>query len=224
MCGVSRPDECTAVASITISPMPPRRAGLVVGDEVVGREVVVDERGLVRGRDDPARQLDRAEPEWVEEPGTRRSYAAFRGWDDDPPVERDRLAIIGLAIAVGLAGVIVPVLPGALLVWAAILLWALAIQEPEGWAVLGVATVVIGVTQVLKYVLPSKRLQDAGVPFVSMAVGLVGSIAGFFLIPVVGIFLGFPVGVFVSELVRLRDIAGHWCRPGPRWRTWACRS
>ena len=115
------------------------------------------------------------------------------------------LAIIGLAIAVGLAGVIVPVLPGALLVWAAILLWALAIQEPEGWAVLGVATVVIGVTQVLKYVLPSKRLQDAGVPFISMAVGLVGSIAGFFLIPVVGIFLGFPVGVFVSELVRLRD-------------------
>ena len=38
-----------------------------------------------------------------------------------------------------------------------------------------------------------------------MAVGLVGSIVGFFLVPVVGIFLGFPVGVFVGELVRLRD-------------------
>ena len=43
------------------------RAGLVVGDEVVGRQVVVDERRLVRGRDDPVLQLDRAERERAEQ-------------------------------------------------------------------------------------------------------------------------------------------------------------
>jgi hypothetical protein len=44
-------DEADAAAS-------PR---LVVGDELVSRHVVVDERRLVRGRDDPVPQLDWAE-------------------------------------------------------------------------------------------------------------------------------------------------------------------
>jgi uncharacterized protein YqgC (DUF456 family) len=113
--------------------------------------------------------------------------------------------LVGLAILVGVAGVIVPVLPGALLVWGAIVFWAIVVREPEGWVVLAVATLAIGATQVLKYVLPGRRLQDAGVPLVSLGVGFVGAIVGFILVPVVGIFLGFPVGVFVGELVRLRD-------------------
>ena len=43
------------------------RPGLVVGDEVVGGQVVVDERGLVRGRHDPVLQLDRPEPQRAEQ-------------------------------------------------------------------------------------------------------------------------------------------------------------
>jgi hypothetical protein len=43
------------------------RAGLVVGDEVVGGEVVVDERRLVPGRHDPVRQFDGSERERAEE-------------------------------------------------------------------------------------------------------------------------------------------------------------
>jgi hypothetical protein len=35
---------------------------LVVGDEVVVRQVVVDERRLMRRRDDPVRKLDRPDP------------------------------------------------------------------------------------------------------------------------------------------------------------------
>ena len=42
---------------------PPARPRLVVGDEVIRRPVVVDERRLVGGRDDPVWQLDRPELE-----------------------------------------------------------------------------------------------------------------------------------------------------------------
>jgi hypothetical protein len=42
---------------------PPARPSLVVSDEVFCRPVVVDERRLVGGRDDPVRQLDRPELE-----------------------------------------------------------------------------------------------------------------------------------------------------------------
>ena len=36
------------------------------------------------------------------------------------------LIVVGLAIATGIVGIVVPVLPGALLAWAAIAVWALA--------------------------------------------------------------------------------------------------
>ena len=50
------------------------------------------------------------------------------------------LIVVGLAIATGIVGVVVPVLPGALLAWAAIVVWALVVGGATAWAVLGVAT------------------------------------------------------------------------------------
>ena len=67
MCDVSRPAGAIATASMMISPTPPSRTRRLVGDEVVGRQVVVHERRLVRGRDDAARDLDRADLERAEE-------------------------------------------------------------------------------------------------------------------------------------------------------------
>ena len=48
-------------SSITIRPTPPSARADSVGDEVVSREVVVNERRLVRGRDDAVLKLDRAD-------------------------------------------------------------------------------------------------------------------------------------------------------------------
>jgi uncharacterized protein len=113
------------------------------------------------------------------------------------------LVLVGLAIAVGLVGVVVPGLPGALLVWAAILVWALALGSTTGWAVAAGATLVIGAGQIVKYLVPGRRLRDADVPRRSIVTGLVIAVVGFFVIPVVGLFIGFPVGVYVEERRRL---------------------
>lgn len=115
------------------------------------------------------------------------------------------LYLVGLAILVGVAGVVIPVLPGGLLAWVAIAVWAVQVQDAAGWAVLAVSTLAIGATQVLKYVVPARRLRDSGVPRLSMAVGLAAGIVGFFVIPFVGLFLGFPVGIYVGEWYRLRN-------------------
>ena len=50
--------------------------------------------------------------------------------------------LVGLAIAVGLIGVIVPLLPGLILVWAAILVWALVLRSTTGWVDPGAVTTV----------------------------------------------------------------------------------
>ena len=120
------------------------------------------------------------------------------------------LFLVGVAIFVGVIGIVVPVLPGALLSWAAILVWALEEQSSTGWIVLAIATVLIGASQVIKYVVPERRMRDAGIPQHSTLIGVLFAIAGFFLIPVVGMFVGFPLGVFISERFRLRANGPAW--------------
>ena len=112
-------------------------------------------------------------------------------------------ALVALGIAVGLVGVVVPVLPGALLVWAAILVWSIDVGTATGWTVLAAATGVIAGGQVVKYTIPSKQLRARGVPNRSLFIGGLVAIAGFFLIPVVGLFIGFVVGVYASEYQRV---------------------
>jgi uncharacterized protein YqgC (DUF456 family) len=118
--------------------------------------------------------------------------------------------LVGAAIAVGIVGVVVPVLPGALLAWAAIAVWAIAVGSASAWAVLVAATLLILGAQIVKVLVPGRRLRSAGVPRRSILTGLVLAVAGFFLIPVVGFFVGFPLGVYLEERRRLGRHASAW--------------
>jgi uncharacterized protein YqgC (DUF456 family) len=111
--------------------------------------------------------------------------------------------LVALAIAVGLVGVIVPVLPGSLLVLGAILVWAWDIGTAEAWVVFAVATTFIALGSVVKYVVPGRRLRTNGVPTSTLALGAVLGVVGFFVVPVVGLLLGFVLGVYLAELRRV---------------------
>jgi uncharacterized protein YqgC (DUF456 family) len=111
--------------------------------------------------------------------------------------------LVALGIAVGLVGVVVPVVPGALLVWAAILVWAIDVGTATGWTVLAASTGVLVGGQVVKYTIPRKQLRERGVPNRSLIIGGLVAIVGFFVVPVVGLFLGFVVGVYASEHERV---------------------
>ncbi|MFE6558271.1 DUF456 domain-containing protein [Nocardioides sp. NPDC057767] len=117
--------------------------------------------------------------------------------------------LVALVIAFGIAGIIVPVLPGgALLVAAAILGWAIWLGEPTGWVIFGISAAFIAIGLVTKYAIPGKRLKDSGMPLSTQIVGAILAIIGFFVIPVVGVFVGFPLGVFLAELRRHGGDAG----------------
>jgi uncharacterized protein YqgC (DUF456 family) len=119
-------------------------------------------------------------------------------------------AVVVVMIVAGLIGIVVPVLPGLLLVWGGVVVWALAERTGAAWAALAAATVVFLVSQVMKYLVPGRRLKEAGVPTVSMLGGVMLGILGFFVVPVVGVFLGFVVGIYAVELLRLRDHRRAW--------------
>jgi uncharacterized protein YqgC (DUF456 family) len=120
------------------------------------------------------------------------------------------LVVVGLAIGTGIVGVVVPVLPGALLAWAAIAVWAFAVGSATAWAVLALATLVIGGAQIVKVLVPGRRLRDAGVARRSIVAGVMLAVVGFFVIPVVGLFIGFPLGVYVEERRRLGEHVSAW--------------
>ena len=117
----------------------------------------------------------------------------------------------GVALIVGVVGVVVPVLPGLILCWVGVAVWA--IFSDGGWTkwLIGiVATIIALVGTLVKYLWPGRNLKSAGVPNRSLIFGGLLGIAGFFLIPVVGFFIGFPLGVYLEERRRLGQHFSAW--------------
>lgn len=111
--------------------------------------------------------------------------------------------LLVLVILVGLVGVIVPVLPGVLLLLAAVVVWSIDVGTRTGWVVLGVVVTVLAVGAVAKYAVPGRRLKDAGIPSSTQWTGVAFGVVGFFVVPVVGLFLGFVLGMYVAERRRV---------------------
>lgn len=118
--------------------------------------------------------------------------------------------LVALAIAVGLIGIVVPILPGALLVGAAILAWAVIENNPTAWVTFGVAAVLIGVSTIIKYTWPMKRMRAADVGTKTLLAGAVLGIIGFFVIPVLGLVIGFVLGIYLAELANRKDQRLAW--------------
>ncbi|AKS31727.1 DUF456 domain-containing protein [Mycolicibacterium goodii] len=120
------------------------------------------------------------------------------------------IALVALAIAVGLIGIVVPVLPGGLLVFGAIAVWAIIERTAAAWVVLGVAAALFLAAEVIKYLWPVRRMRAAEVSTMSLVAGGVLGIVGFFVIPVVGLVLGFVAGVYLAELGARREHRRAW--------------
>ncbi|MGA5321483.1 DUF456 domain-containing protein [Streptomyces seoulensis] len=113
------------------------------------------------------------------------------------------LLLVGLVIALGLCGVLVPGVPGSWLVWAGVLWWALTNPSGLAWALLVGATVVLLLAQAVRWTLPARRLRASGAtPRMAVYAGA-GTLVGFVLLPVVGALPGFMGGIYLGERLRL---------------------
>ncbi|MFD5156881.1 DUF456 domain-containing protein [Streptomyces hawaiiensis] len=113
------------------------------------------------------------------------------------------LLLVGLVILLGLCGVLLPAMPGPLLVWAAVMWWALKDPRPVAWWVLVAATVLLLVSQAVRWALPPRRLRMNATTRRMLAHAGAGSVLGFVLVPVLGAIPGFLAGVYLFERLRL---------------------
>lgn len=120
--------------------------------------------------------------------------------------------LCGVTIVVGVVGVIVPIVPGLILCWLGVLVWSI-FGDGAGvgpWIVLGLATLVTLLGSLVKYLWPGRNLRRGGVSNLSLLAGGVLGIVGFFVVPVIGLVLGFVLGLWLAELARLREPRLAW--------------
>ena len=118
--------------------------------------------------------------------------------------------VLALLMVVGVVGIVVPILPGLLLVLISVLIWALESPSTSGWTVLGISLALFLAGTALQWLIPGRAMKAAGVRTSTLLVGVAAAITMAFVIPVVGLFVGFPVGIFLVSLARTRDGTEAW--------------
>ncbi|PYE19933.1 hypothetical protein DFR67_10271 [Williamsia limnetica] len=117
--------------------------------------------------------------------------------------------VVAVVIFIGLCGVVLPVLPGLILILAAIGVWAFVVGG-WAWLVFAVAAGFLGVAALVKYLVANKSMKNSGVPGRTVIAGGLLGIVGFFVIPVVGLIIGFVLGAFLAEWYRNKSIEAGW--------------
>jgi uncharacterized protein len=125
--------------------------------------------------------------------------------------------LFGLTLAfmlLGLVGILLPILPGTLLVWLSVLVYVLVDGcEAIGWFAFTVISVIALVTGTSDLWLSLLGARTRGASKRSLALGFVGAVAGFILLgaalPVLGNMLGgilgYSLGVLLGQYHKQRD-------------------
>lgn len=118
--------------------------------------------------------------------------------------------LVALVIVVGLVGTVIQVIPGLFLVGGAVLVWGIVTGGTVGWSLAALALGLMVLGTIAKYGLAGRYLVREGVSSRSLVLGAVGAVIGFFVIPVVGLIVGFVAGTWLAEWQRLADHRAAW--------------
>ncbi|MDO5534069.1 MAG: DUF456 domain-containing protein [Propionibacteriaceae bacterium] len=114
------------------------------------------------------------------------------------------------AVVIGVCGIVVPVLPGSMAILVGLLVWAIWGGAPTGWLVFAVGGLLVLGGMSAQYLITGRRLKERQIPSRSVVIGLVCGVIGLFVIPFLGLPIGFVAGLLASEYLRVRDLREAW--------------
>ena len=118
------------------------------------------------------------------------------------------VAVIAVLLClVGLAGIIIPVLPGSITIGGALLIWAIWGESGWGWWAFGIGAVFLAAGAVSGMVLTKRGLDRREIPTWPILVGLACGVVGAFVLPALGLVIGFVVGLLVAEYARVKEFS-----------------
>ena len=118
---------------------------------------------------------------------------------------------IYLIMGVGLFGMVIPIYPGVVIIWAAVMIHALAtgFAVLEIWVLIVLTLLMIGGTLVDNLLMGGKARQ-AGASWLSIGGALLGGLIGTFAVPPLGGIIAAPTLLFLLEYARIRDSQEAW--------------
>ena len=125
--------------------------------------------------------------------------------------EGEATLVIGLVMIVGLAGTVVPVLPGLVVLWTAGLTYGFLVGfGPIGIGIMVAFTTILGLSVAKSFLLPRRMAEGNDVSIWAQLAAIAGAIVGFFVVPIIGVVLGALVGLFLAEWIKHRRIGPAW--------------
>jgi len=109
------------------------------------------------------------------------------------------------ALIVGTAGLIIPVFPGLVINWLAILIYGVISGfGVKGWIIFVLVTILMIVGNVIDNIMMGGKARESGASWLSIGTGYVASlVVSFFFTPIAGLAAA-PLGVFLVEFIRRR--------------------
>jgi hypothetical protein len=113
---------------------------------------------------------------------------------------------IALLMALGLAGVLVPFLPGLPIIWGAALLYGFLTRFGSlGWTAMAVITVLAAIGMAASLILPERAGAAGGASRSTRMFAGVTGLIGFFVIPIIGFPIGACLGVLLAQYRQTAD-------------------
>jgi len=106
----------------------------------------------------------------------------------------------------GLFGLIIPIMPGLVIIWVAALGYGIAAGFGTlGWIMFAIITLLMIAGSFIDNVLMGTQARQSGASWVSITAALVFGLAGNFVLPVIGGLIAALLALFIAEWIRRKN-------------------
>jgi uncharacterized protein YqgC (DUF456 family) len=106
----------------------------------------------------------------------------------------------------GLFGLVIPVVPGLVIIWVAALGYGIASGFGTlGWIMFAIISLLMVAGSVIDNVLMGTQARQSGASWVSIAAALIFGLAGNFVLPVIGGLIAALLALFIAEWIRRKN-------------------
>lgn len=115
------------------------------------------------------------------------------------------IIILGI-MTVGLLGLLIPVIPGLVIIWLASLAYGVGVGfQTPGWILFSIITVIMVVGSVVDNLVMGHQAHKTGASWISVLLAILFGVIGTFILPIIGGFVGALAALFLAEWYRRKN-------------------
>lgn len=123
----------------------------------------------------------------------------------DIPENIANMIILGI-MTVGLLGLVIPIIPGLVIIWLASLAYGLGVGfQTPGWIFFTILTIIMAVGSLVDNLVMGQQAHKTGASWLSVLLAMLVGVIGTFILPIIGGFIGALSALFLSEWIRRKN-------------------